>query len=221
MLVHRPTQTSEPYSGPSRAGEGRSPAHTSRAGCGLVREGTGARGVCATAGWWMWWGRMEAACGLGMTLLTHGGSLLWALLVVWHAVGKGGSLLWALLCGVREARQHTVARRRALTVFSIVCEIPFFRCSFVFYRVAFARGRLHRLGKKKRIEKRIQGLKKTPCPDESMDACKEAKRPRWGSQRSRTLCAPDARCTCCGHSGSVVGSPHGMGPEKRANDPAV
>ena len=54
-----------------------------------------------------------------MTLLTHGGSLLWALLVVWHAVGKGGSLLWALLCGVREARQHTVARRRAPTIFSM------------------------------------------------------------------------------------------------------
>jgi len=88
-----------------------------------------------------------------MTLLTHGGSLLWALLVVWHAVGKGGSLLWALLYGVREARQHTVARRRALTVFSIVCEIPFFRCSFVFYRVAFARGRLHRLGKKSESRK--------------------------------------------------------------------
>ena len=68
-----------------------------------------------------------------MTLLTHGGSLLWALLVVWHAVGKGGSLLWALLCGVREARQHTVARRRALTVFSIVRrEIPFFRVQIFF-----------------------------------------------------------------------------------------
>ena len=39
-----------------------------------------------------------------MTLLTHGSSLLWALLCVWHTGGRGGSLLRALLCGVRGGK---------------------------------------------------------------------------------------------------------------------